>query len=380
MLPTHTSTLFRRKSEAMKLSYLTNGRDNNFTLIRIVAALIVLVDHSFALVMGTADARPFRISSHLDLSFLAVDVFFVTSGFLVTRSLLTRQDALEFVWARALRVYPALLVMQFLVVFGLGLHLTTLPWKSYVMSIQTLTYWVKGSTLVTGLVTMLPGVFEHNPFNNSVNTSLWTLPYEIGMYAILAGIWTILSALLQRRVRAFKMTIVSCAAGATLFLLLSQAYLMPDWQFLRLLVMFLSGAAMYAAQARMVLSRGVFWPLLVIVPLMSMLGEPVLFGAYVLALPYLVLYLAYIPSGFVRQYNQLGDYSYGVYIYAWPVQQAIISLVPGVSIWEMVLISASMSVALAALSWHLIEQHALRLKRRSVGYASQACAPAPSLT
>jgi peptidoglycan/LPS O-acetylase OafA/YrhL len=364
----------------MKLSYLTNGRDNNFTLIRIVAALIVLVDHSFALVMGTADARPFRISSHLDLSFLAVDVFFVTSGFLVTRSLLTRQDALEFVWARALRVYPALLVMQFLVVFGLGLHLTTLPWKSYVMSIQTLTYWVKGSTLVTGLVTMLPGVFEHNPFNNSVNTSLWTLPYEIGMYAILAGIWTILSALLQRRVRAFKMTIVSCAAGAILFLFLSQAYLMPEWRFLRLFVMFFSGAAMYAAQAHLVLSRAVFWPLLVIVPLMSMLGEPVLFGAYVLALPYLVLYLAYIPSGFVRQYNQLGDYSYGVYIYAWPVQQAIISLVPGVSILELVLVSASLSVALAALSWHLIEQHALRLKRRSVGYASQACAPAPSLT
>lgn len=238
------------------------------------------------------------------------------------------------------------------------------------MSVQTLTYLVKGSTLVTGLATTLPGVFENNPFNNSVNTSLWTLPYEIGMYAILAGVWTILGAMPQLRVRAFKPTILSCAAGATLLLLLCHAYLIPEGRFLRLFVMFFSGAAVYAAQERLRLSRAVFWPLLVVVPLMSMLGEPVLFCAYVLALPYIVLYLAYVPSGFVRRYNQVGDYSYGVYIYAWPVQQAIVSLVPGVSVWEMVLVSASMSVALAALSWHLIEKHALRLKRRSVGYRS----------
>ena len=91
----------------MKLSNLTEGRDNNFNLIRIVAALAVLVDHSFALAIGTADARPFLINSSLNISFLAVDIFFVTSGFLVTASLLTRQNTMEFVLARALRIYPA---------------------------------------------------------------------------------------------------------------------------------------------------------------------------------------------------------------------------------------------------------------------------------
>ncbi len=137
----------------MKLSHFTEGKDNNFNLIRVVAAFGVLVDHSFAVAIGSVDARPFQIGPNIDLGRLAVDVFFVTSGFLVTASLLRRQNTIEFLWARALRIYPALLVMQFLTVFGLGLFLTTIPWTSYLVSYDTLKYLVKNAILVDGLFT-----------------------------------------------------------------------------------------------------------------------------------------------------------------------------------------------------------------------------------
>lgn len=351
----------------MKLSNLTQGRDNNFNLIRIIAAFAVLVDHSFALSLGSPDAVPTIIG--MSMAVLPVDVFFVTSGFLVTASLLKRQSIIEFVLARVLRIYPALLVMQFLVVFGLGLFFTTAPWKSYLVSYHTFLYWIKGSTLFTGLVTTLPGVFESNPFKNIVNGSLWTMPYEIGMYAILVGIWAVLYIVPRVRFRAFKITIVGSAAVAALLLLFCYLYMIQAGMFLRLFVMFFSGAAFFVARDRIVLSRSVFLSMIVVVPSLAMFGEQVFYAAYVLALPYVLLYIAYIPSGLVRTYNQVGDYSYGVYIYAWPVQQSIASLVPGVSVLAMLLVSASVTIVLAALSWHLIEQRALQLKGRYADYA-----------
>ncbi len=103
----------------MRLSNFTDGRDNNFSLIRIIAAFAVLITHSFALAIGTGEAEPFQKFLGMTMGTIAVDIFFITSGFLVTSSLLTRQSVIEFVWARVLRIYPALLVMLCLTVFGL---------------------------------------------------------------------------------------------------------------------------------------------------------------------------------------------------------------------------------------------------------------------
>src|SRR6186997_3455935 len=133
----------------MKLSNFTQGRDNNFNLIRIVAALAVLINHSFVLSAGTGDAEPLQ-GLGMSLGMIAVDVFFITSGFLVTASLLTRQSAIEFIWARVLRIYPALLLMLLLTVFGLGIFFTQLPVPSYLANSLVYTYFLKCSTLITG--------------------------------------------------------------------------------------------------------------------------------------------------------------------------------------------------------------------------------------
>ena len=86
--------------------------------------------------------------------------------------------------------------------------------------------------------------------------------------------------------------------------------------------------------------------------------------AYMVVLPYLVMWLAYVPAGPVRAYNQVGDYSYGIYIYAFPVQQAVVALVPGISPAGVLAASLPIVAMLAVLSWHLIESPALGLLRR----------------
>lgn len=347
----------------MKLSDFTKGRDNNFNLIRIVAALAVLISHGFSLSMGNADAEPLRKTIGMSLGLVSVDIFFITSGFLVTASLLTRQSAVEFIWARILRIFPALLFMLLLTVFGLGLFFTSLPPKSYLTDPGTYSYLLKCATLVTGVVYDLPGVFVANPYKNAVNGSLWTLPYEMQMYAILVAIWAALF-ISKHRLQKFRLAIVYGAGAACFLVLLSVfVHIGIDRQYLRFVYMFFLGGAIYVLKERVIFSPAVFWSSLAMLFLAAMAHrQHVFFVIYALTVAYLLFYIAYIPSGIIRRYNKLGDYSYGVYIYAFPVQQSVAALMPGVPVLPMLLISSSSTLLLAVFSWHFLERHALRLK------------------
>ncbi|MBK7416029.1 MAG: acyltransferase [Dechloromonas sp.] len=101
------------------------------------------------------------------MGLMAVDVFFITSGFLITGSLLKRGGAIEFIWARALRIFPALVVMLVITVFGMGLFVTTLPVDQYLTSKQVYSYFVYCATLFFGVAYDLPGVFTDNPYKNA---------------------------------------------------------------------------------------------------------------------------------------------------------------------------------------------------------------------
>ena len=111
----------------MKLSQFAQGRDNNYNFIRFMAAVAVLVTHSFVLATGRPNTEPLRARLGLTLGSVAVDIFFITSGFLVTASLLNRRSIIDFAWARLLRIFPALLIMLLLTVFVLGVWLNAYP-------------------------------------------------------------------------------------------------------------------------------------------------------------------------------------------------------------------------------------------------------------
>lgn len=196
-----------------KLSELAANKNNNFNLIRLAAAIAVLINHCFPLATGRE--VDFWIGSHLGISLgsIAVDIFFATSGFLVTGSLLSSNDIIRFIRARILRIYPALIVMLFITTILIGGYFTSLHMKDYLASSGTLKYFLKNGSLFTGASYTLPGVFETNPYKGAVNGSLWTLPYEIWMYSTLAFVW-ILSSASQGRSRIFRASIITLALFA----------------------------------------------------------------------------------------------------------------------------------------------------------------------
>ena len=169
----------------MILTQLASGRDNNFNLIRFIAASLVLISHSYPLAMGKGFPEPLSEPLATSWGSIAVDVFFVASGFFIAASFSLKSSFKSFVMARILRIYPALIVVTILTVFVLGPIFSNLTVFDYFTSSQTYQYLIKNMTLITGIEYNLPGVFSENPYEHAVNGSLWTLPYEIKMYFLL---------------------------------------------------------------------------------------------------------------------------------------------------------------------------------------------------
>lgn len=345
----------------MNLAAVSQGRDNNFNLIRILAALAVLVTHSFALTTGTASAEPFQNQLGMTIGSIAVDIFFITSGFLVTASLLSRKSTIDFIISRALRIYPALFVMQLLTVFVLGPYFTSLALTEFLTSKITLNYFLRDSTLILGVVHELPGVFESNPYKTVVNGSLWTMPSEVRLYVILVSFWFILRIFKEKRMVAFKSLVLTCFFLSGVFIFTDYFYLHKNIYFIKLFFVFFTGASFYILRKSIYFSKILFWALFCFLCLSS-LDKSLFYTTYHLVLAYLLFYTAYIPSGAIRKYNKLGDYSYGLYIYAWPIQQSLVALMPGISIAAMIGLASCCTLFISVLSWHILEKRVLESK------------------
>ncbi|MFM7726993.1 MAG: acyltransferase family protein, partial [Flavobacteriales bacterium] len=157
---------------------------NNLDAIRLFAALFVLIGHAPAMLYNEGYSwDPINELFGLRIQTLGVCIFFVVSGFLVSRSWQERSSIRGFILSRVLRIFPALIIVVALSVFVLGPCLTTLSISDYFLSPVTLKYLQNVS--LYRMYYYLPGVFEGNPHPGSVNGSLWTLPYEFTCYLLL---------------------------------------------------------------------------------------------------------------------------------------------------------------------------------------------------
>src|SRR5271166_6279908 len=333
--------------------------------------MTVLFAHSIA-VLGLPSEREFFFNRvGFSLGEMGLDMLFVTSGFLVTASLVSRQDLIGYLWARALRVYPGMWVMLVLTVFVLAPAVTTLPLADYFTSPKTWEYFRKCATLISGVRYSLPGVFESVPLKNEFNGSLWTMPVEVRMYLYLAAIWLALAVAPALRLKVMRF-ILPLSAGALLATLLRGRLTSGSVNGANIRVfMFLYGSSLYLWRDRMPMSPALLVGLLAGLVLASF-DRKVFFVAYAASLAPLVLHLAYLPGGRIRSFNDWGDYSYGVYIYAFPIQQTLAYLFPDMSLGAMMASSALVSIAIAIPSWKLIEERALAKKGDFAAATSRA--------
>lgn len=341
---------FMRPPARPTLQVCLEGRRNNLDLLRFAAASGVILSHAFPLGEGRGAVEPLETFTRgqLSLGRLCVAVFLVISGVLITRSWERTPDLARFTWARVLRIFPGLGVMLLLTTLALGPAFTALPVRDYLTSADTHLYWLRNFTLAFPQWN-LPGVFEGNAYSPAVNGSLWTLKYEVGFYLLTLGLG--LTGLLRKGMVAFGWVGAAVASlitgrlgfwpelylyfggGVALYLWRDRVRMSP-W-------LALAGAAAWLVTARLGYGR---------------IGMG-LFGAYV------VLYLAYLPMGALADFGRRGDFSYGVYVYAFPVQQAVTALLGGRTAWWVnAAVSFPVVLALSALSWHLVEKPALRLK------------------
>ncbi|HOZ23688.1 MAG TPA: acyltransferase, partial [Thermomonas sp.] len=181
-------------------SYLTTRRDN-FLLLRIIAALMVIYGHSFVLArdVGTTDVFlgngwPFYSGD------IAVMMFFVISGFMVSGSYLARANLTEFMTARLLRIVPAFLFVLMVCALVIGPLLTSLDTQDYFSSADVRRYITRNLAFSSDMAWTLPGVFADHRMA-SVNGSLWTLPAEMRMYLLVAalGVLALVSRTEDRR-------------------------------------------------------------------------------------------------------------------------------------------------------------------------------------
>ena len=345
---------------------------NNFDAVRLLAAGMVLCSHQLALT-GRVEPRPFGL---LTLGTLGVLVFFAVSGYLVAQSWDRDPHVLRFAAKRFLRVWPGLAVVTAVAALVVGPLVTQVTLREYFQSPLTRDYF---SQLYLGIRFFLPGVFEQSIWP-AVNGSLWTIPIEVRWYGVLllAG----LCGLLRKRMRVALLVLVLAYAVYIYVVFDVQhnplaRFPLPDFG-IEYGSYFCTGAALY--YFRDAWRRHAGWLTAALVAAAALMvafdhGYTALF----LLLPWLVIRFGTSSTPLLRRAGRYGDFSYGIYIYAFMMQQLTISMLGAHhSYWFGLMVSATCTLACAVLSWYLVEQPALNLKHRLPGAFRQAAVPASS--
>lgn len=341
-------------------SAFTVHTGNNFDAIRIVAALVVIFGHAHSL-----SATPDDVILGNAVQTIAVKIFFVVSGFLVARSWQSDPHVYRYLLRRGLRLFPGLALVLFLTIFVLGPLVTEIPLHAYFHDAATSRYFFYNIVLYP--IYNLPGVFTHSTFPNAVNGSLWSLPAEVAMYVLLpvAFLTTVID-------RSTRLTILVSATVALLMLLyVSRAP--PD----QMVVFwgtgarsvadvgsyFLVGALYSGTSLRRWLSAPVALLLVGAIALFHLPDDLMRQIALLMVLPYATLSFAVHAVPGVCKAGRFGDPSYGIYVYAFPVQQTLFHFSgPAMGPLENAFIASMISITLGYASWHLVEKRALAFK------------------
>lgn len=337
-------------------------------MIHILAAVMIMAGHEFDLL---ASAPPIILGT--DIHGLGVRILFLVSGYLVCSSYLRTKNPLKFLWKRISRLYPPLIVCLVVTILFMRM-LTTKPdayWQS-----AWLYFW---HNLKMSPKFDLTGVFVDNPYPISVNGSLWTLPLELLCYVSLIPVLEILKAL-----KKVSSKVTALLASVCLFILLAADtwrtlhpienpcyFWSVDWpHFLPLSTWFFTGVLFYFLdlkqfcnlQAAVVLSL-----IYLCVPsACRYFIAPLLVG-------YLVLSFALSDSPLFCSFFK-HDICYGLYLYAFPVQQTVIFLAlkynMGLNVYCLLLISILITFVLAEISYFVVEQKlSSLLKKRLTSHA-----------
>lgn len=346
---------------------LDTSRENNFNMIRLIAAVFVFTGHMSVILSAY---QP--LMGGFPLQEAGVMMLFMISGYLITMSWLSDPNLLRFGVRRFLRLWPPFAVMVLIMTFVAGPLVSELGVQGYFQS----EYFVYLRNLFFRITYFQPGVFSNVPVANTTNGSIWTMPIEALFYVLTPILLTLLRVKGHSRHSFHGMAVLTGAAVIFDFCLRLSGvekviFIGTDWvSVCHLLIPYLIGMLFTYEEVRKYLNLQVGCALMSLLLIFQVLYAPLQYLMMYLIFPYFVFSFAFAPTAVFKNFGKKTDLSYGIYLYGFFFQQLITSLQLryGFSLGEVLtfLISLLLTAAAAWLSWHLVEKPVQKFSRRLI--------------
>ncbi len=361
----HSSRFYRARGERHRVGYAwrvgkTLGgafdpRRNSLNGLRLVLAVLVIVSHSWPI--GGYGHDPG--DGDLTLGEWAVAGFFAISGYLITSSRLHSRTLLDYLWRRVLRIYPAFLIVLLVVGFVFAPLSVMISGSGSWTPLDGFGYlWHNLGLRITQMG--IPGTLEGAAYPEAWNGSLWTLWYEFLCYLVMG---LLVSVIPRRHLGRFAIVLTVVCTASTIVLM---AIGTPSLALLNAVTLggyFGAGAILYCYRDKVPLS----WKLAIVSVVVIAISIATATFRVLAGLPvaYLMMWLGTVLP--LQRLAAKNDVSYGMYVYAFPVQQLLgLTLLAvgaaNIPVWAFIALSVAFTVPFAWLSWALVERPAMRFK------------------
>jgi peptidoglycan/LPS O-acetylase OafA/YrhL len=335
---------------------------NNHNFLRLFAAICITFTHSFDL-LKQSDFEPLAAITYnkITFSFIGLCVFFSCSGYLIAKSACTSTSFKNYIWKRFLRIQPLLIIWCCIAVFVVGFLFTTLHTGQYFNNKHTWLYF-RNAVPVFGIQYTLPQVFSNNIAENGVNGSLWTLVIEERLYLLIALVFVFKPYSKQIFVAFIGiLNVIYC-----IHLVVYQAQLIPyfDTSPFYYSLVFLNSSLLYFTQ--IVFSKKISW-------LFIANGFVVFFSIFFsrfqflqpIFIPIFIIGFANL-KGLTNYVGKYGDFTYGIYLFSFPVQQILIAVFNIHNSYCLFACTMVIVLPISIISWFLFEKKMLSLKTKFI--------------
>lgn len=342
-------------------------KNNNFDFLRFVFAILVVISHSFAL-SGDDQGKEWLLqitNGQISYSSIGLNGFFVISGFFIYQSLQRNSSLDKYLIKRSLRLFPGLFVLLLLTIF-------LIPFiyegdVSFFLNKEFYTYLPNNLTLY-GFQSSIKGVFDTNAYH-SINGSLWTLRYEFSLYMAFAILYffkkkTVVIKLLL----LFSFTIVFLVYNQFYEIFFGASIMgMQGGHILNFSGFFLAGSLLASADFDKLIAKEKYTTYILTLFILIILMFAIYFNYYNsikhIVLTIFILLIGFMQVPFLGDFRKIGDMSYGIYIYAFPIQQTLMCYFK-FNAYQLMAYSLICSIICGFFSWHLVEKKALKYKNK----------------
>ncbi len=295
---------------------------------------------------------------------LVMPIFFFLSGLLITQSIEHSSSNRNFLWRRALRIYPGAWLAILVSACVIGPLVTTLPLRTYFT--HPLFFQYLSNCFLVKVYFYLPGVFEHSIVGPFVNSSIWSLSLEIKLYILL-----VFTTFIPK-----KICIPLTAIVVLLLVIIGEFFYSPVETRLKDLlsnqfvlssytdytVYFLVGNLCYYLHRHITIRN--YWLPVIVVAWAAVLHSPFEDLIYFLLLPASVLFFSANQIKWIHAINPKADLSYGIYLWAFPAEQLITNYLHPANLTISFFLILLFITPIAFFSWTIVEKPALGLKRK----------------